>query len=169
MKLKKGYMSLIAGISILFIFALGFILKSQVKSQIVARNVLSTSPSMQIKVGGASVHVTLAKTDQEITKGLGGTLHLDSDEGMLFVFVAKDQKRIFWMKDMIIPIDIIWIKDGKVVQIDKNIPAPASNTPDNQLKLYPSNQAIDYVLEVNAGFSDKNNIKIDTPVDLSGI
>ena len=120
-------------------------------------------------MGDAPLRVSLAKTDQEITKGLSETAHLDENEGMLFVFQQKNQNRIFWMKDMLISIDIIWIKDMKVVQIDKSVPAPAVGTPNASLKLYPSNQAIDYALEVNAGFSDKNKITVGSLVDLSGI
>lgn len=61
-------------------------------------------------------------------------------------------------------IDIIWIKDGKIIQIDKNVEAPAVGTPDNKLKLYSPKSAVDYVLEVNSGYSDLNNIKVGDSV-----
>ena len=64
---------------------------------------------------------------------------------------------------------MIWIADGKIVAINKNIPKPAPNTPDNQLKTYSPGQFIDRVLEVNAGFADKNKIKVGDSVDLSHI
>jgi uncharacterized membrane protein (UPF0127 family) len=73
------------------------------------------------------------------------------------------------MKDMLIPLDFIWVANGKIVKIDKNVPAPAPNTPDGNLKTYSPGTPIDYVLEVNAGFSDKNNIKVGDSVNLSGI
>ena len=70
---------------------------------------------------------------------------------------------------MLISIDIIWINDGTVAKIDKNIEPPAPGTVDSQLKLYRPDTPIDYVLEVNAGFSDKNSIGIGDSVDLSAI
>jgi uncharacterized membrane protein (UPF0127 family) len=71
------------------------------------------------------------------------------------------------MKDMRFAIDIIWIDDEKIVQIDKAIQPPEEGTPDEELILYTVNQPIDYVLEVNAGFVEKNNIEKGDPVDLS--
>ncbi len=166
--MKKGSVTILAGLAILLVLVFGVILKSQISSQIPNKTTLAKQ-SVEIKVGDAPLRVSLAKTDQEITKGLSETAHLDENEGMLFVFQQKNQNRIFWMKDMLISIDIIWIKDMKVVQIDKSVPAPAVGTPNASLKLYPSNQAIDYALEVNAGFSDKNKITVGSLVDLSGI
>jgi uncharacterized membrane protein (UPF0127 family) len=68
------------------------------------------------------------------------------------------------MKDMKFALDFIWVNNGKVVQIDANIPAPDINTPDNQLKLYKSKFPVDSVLEVNAGFALKSNIKVGDKV-----
>lgn len=119
-----------------------------------------------ITVGDADILVTLADDDSERVKGLSGTKSLGEREGMLFIFDKKDIQTSFWMKDMVIPIDIIWINDGKVARIDKNVPAPASGTPDSKLPLYRSGTPIDYVLEVGAGFSDKNGLKAGDNVDI---
>lgn len=121
-----------------------------------------------IMVGDKKVSVQIAKTTEERSKGLSGTKSLKDDSGMLFVFSAKSSP-LFWMKDMLIPLDMVWIVDGKIVKIDKNVPAPAPNTPDNALKTYSAGQPVDYILEVNAGYSDKNNIKVGDSVDLSAI
>ena len=61
---------------------------------------------------------------------------------------------------MLIPLDIIWIGNGKIVKIDENVPAPVAGTSDSKLLNYSPGSPIDYVLEVNAGFSDKNNFKV---------
>ena len=79
---------------------------------------------------------------------------------MLFVINNNKVTPTFWMKDMRIAIDIIWIKNSKIIQIDKNVDPPAPNTPDNKLKLYSPKSAVDYVLEVNSGYSDLHNIKV---------
>jgi len=85
---------------------------------------------------------------------------------MLFVFEQENIRQSFWMKDMNFAIDIIWISDEEIIQIDENIPPPDPGMPDSELKSYLPNQPIDYVLEVNAGFSDENNIKIGDPVKI---
>lgn len=120
----------------------------------------------EMKIGENTVKITLAKTQEERAKGLSGVSSLPADQGMLFVFDQKDTFPSFWMKDMVIPIDIIWMNDEKVAKIDKNIGPPAAETLDKNLKLFRPDKPIDYVLEVNAGFSDKNNIKTGDSVQM---
>lgn len=122
----------------------------------------------QIFIENTKIDAIVASTAETRTKGLSGYTSLKENEGMIFVFDTKDVTPIFWMKDMLIPIDIIWIDDNKIVKIDKNLKAPTKGTPDNKLQLYKPGVKVDYVLEVNAGFSEKNNFKIgsETKFDL---
>ena len=120
-----------------------------------------------VKIGDISIKVDVADTDAERQKGLSGRASLDKDSGMLFVINNKATPT-FWMKDMKFAIDIIWIlsssgdvKSGTIIQIDKNIEPPAFNTPDSKLKLYSPKSTVDYVLEVNSGYSDLHNIKVE--------
>jgi hypothetical protein len=122
-----------------------------------------------LTVGEKALSVEVVSTETLREKGLGGRTSLPTDSGMFFVFETKKVNPIFWMKDMLIPLDIIWISDGKIVKIDKNVPAPSANTPDDKLKKFSANRPVDYVLEVNAGFADNNNIKVGDSVDLSKI
>ena len=126
-------------------------------------------PEKSINIGGKVIQTEIADTEAKRTKGLSGITSLDTNSGMLFIFDTQKESPVFWMKDMQIPIDIIWIKDGKVVRIDKNTPIPAPGTPDNKLKTYSPGQTVDYVLEVNAGFSDQDGIKVGDSVDISKI
>lgn len=123
----------------------------------------------EISIGSTKIQVEIANSGNLRQKGLGGRKLLAENSGMLFVFDQKDIFPGFWMKDMLISIDIIWINDGTVAKIDKNIEPPAPGTVDSQLKLYRPDTPIDYVLEVRAGFSDKNSIGIGDSVDLSAI
>ena len=129
----------------------------------------SISPEKTIVIDSKTIHVEIADTEAKRTQGLSGVSSLASDTGMLFVFDTAQVTPIFWMKGMLIPLDMIWISQGKIVHIDKSIPIPAPGTPDNQLKTYSTGKPIDYVLEMNGGFSDKNKIKVGDSVDLSGI
>ncbi len=126
------------------------------------------TPSVkQIKIGNTSINATIADTESARTRGLTGIDNLPADEGMLFVFESKDVTPSFWMKGMKFPLDFIWIKGGQVSQIDANIPYPSTDTMDSAIKVYIPTSPVDYVLEVNSGFSATNNIKVGDTVYLS--
>lgn len=127
-----------------------------------------TTQQKTITVGSKKVSVEIANTPVSRAQGLSERSSLDSNSGMLFVFDPKGETPGFWMKGMLFPLDFIWIANGKVVKIDKNVQPYPSGTPDNQLKAYYPDQPIDHVLEVNGGFSDRNHIQIGDTVDLSG-
>jgi len=123
----------------------------------------------EISVGNTKIKVDVADTEEKRKLGLSGKTTLGENEGVLFVFGQKDVYPSFWMREMRIPIDIIWVNDGIVAKIDKDISAPGEGTPDSALQLYHPDKPIDYVLEVNAGFSDKNGLKVGDKVDLLDI
>ena len=135
----------------------------------IQRSTPIVQPQKTIAIDNVKINVQIADTEEKRTKGLSGVTSLDGNSGMLFVFNSKAVAPTFWMKDMLIPLDMIWIGNGKIVRINKNIPAPAPSTADINLKTYSAGQPIDYVLEINAGFSVKNNISVGDAVDLSGI
>jgi uncharacterized membrane protein (UPF0127 family) len=66
---------------------------------------------------------------------------------MLFLF-ERPQVQSFWMKDMLFPIDIVWIRDGRIVGITPNLPVPKN---PRDLPQYASPVPCDVVLEVRAG------------------
>jgi hypothetical protein len=77
---------------------------------------------------------------------------MDENRGMLFIF-PKAEEHSFWMKNTLISLDIIFIDENKsVVNIHKNATI-------RSLKALPSNGPILYVVEVNAGYTDKYGIK----------
>jgi len=99
------------------------------------------------------IFAEVADTTEERAQGLSGKESLKENEGMIFVFKNPTVPG-FWMKDMLFPIDIVWINEsGKVVSVTKN--AGPESYP---LVFYPEG-SIRYVLEVPAGFSEKNNLK----------
>lgn len=158
--IKKLYLPLF-GVAA-FIILVGLLTKSPTKFGLVKDS------STKLKIGNAEIKVTLADTPEKRKKGLSGTTVLNENEGMIFIFDEKDITPSFWMKDMLIPIDIIWINDNKIVRIDKNVAPPTKNTSDSDLPLYKPDTPIDYVLEVNGGFSDKNSLIVgsETKFDL---
>lgn len=108
--------------------------------------------------------VKVAKTDFERYQGLMFQKNLPEDEGMFFVF-EKEDIHLFWMKNTLIPLDMIWInKDNKVVFINKNtqpcLEEEECPSIDPRIKAK-------YVLEINAGASEESRIKIGDTVKLN--
>ena len=119
-----------------------------------------SATSNGIKIGDKTINVEIARTEAEREQGFSGREELGENDGMLFVFEKRDFYA-FWMKDMLFPIDIIWIdKDGTMVDVMENV------QPDTYPEFkFISDFLAQYVIEVNAGFFDKHNIKLGDAVD----
>ena len=110
----------------------------------------------EVCVNNDCFSVELAQTQEERSRGLMNRETLDQNQGMLFIF-DEEKERSFWMKNTLIPLDIIWInKDMEVVDIKKN----AQPCVQEECEIFESSNKAKYVLELNAGQSDKTNIKI---------
>lgn len=103
------------------------------------------------------VRVEVMSTSREQTMGLGGRAALPEGTGMLFVYPGPGE-RIFWMKRMLIPIDILWIRKNQVVHIEQQVQPPLPLTSDRFLKRYGAGFEADLVLELPAGYSRKHSI-----------
>ena len=100
--------------------------------------------------------VELAETPEEKSYGLMFRENLEADKGMLFIF-EKERKYGFWMKNTLIPLDIIWLdKDKKVVFIKSNA-SPCAE--DSCPVINPETPAM-YVLEINGGLAEKIGLTI---------
>lgn len=117
-----------------------------------------------LKIDERVLSVEIVSTPEAITNGLSGRSEIGSD-GMLFIFPNK-QKLVFWMKEMKFPLDIIWIADGKVVEITRDVPPPEGGVPFEALPRYSPDSEVDMVLEVNAGFANENNLGVGSSVIL---
>jgi len=129
----------------------------------------AVSQKSEVVINDIVIPVEIAKSDTQRRKGLSSLDSLPENEGMFFEFTKKDIKPPFWMKDMKFAIDILWINDNEIVQIDKNVQPPPPNTVDENLLLYIPDQPIDYVLEVNANFTEESNIKVGDTVGLPSL
>ncbi len=111
------------------------------------------------------INIEVAVSDEDKRKGLGGRQSLATDSGMLFVFSKPDRYK-FWMKGLSFPLDFIWISGDKIVDIFLDAKVPEAGLADNALTIYTSNQPVDKVLEVNAGFVERNKIQIGDLIQL---
>ncbi len=99
-----------------------------------------------VKIGDQSWIVEIAKTPAQRHQGLMFREELEVGTGMLFVFEEEDFHS-FWMKNTLIPLDIIWIgKDMNVIETHTLQPCSTEECPTTE----PSQKA-KYVLEINAG------------------
>ncbi len=94
----------------------------------------------------ASFAVEVADTAAKREKGLGGRSGIAGDHGMYFPF-PEARAWVFWMKGMRFPIDIVWIREGKVIDITSDVPVD----PGLPLKTYSPVDPADAVLELQAG------------------
>ncbi len=107
-----------------------------------------------------NVRVSVAATEATRERGLSGRESLKADEGMLFVFGGTDTYA-FWMKDMRFPIDILWIRNGQLVDITTDAAIPVAG---QELPLYFPRVPVDHVLEVSAGFARAHGLRTGMPV-----
>ncbi len=99
--------------------------------------------------------VEIADTQVKRSLGLMFRESLPLDEGMLFVF-EKEGAHSFWMKNTLIPLDIIWISKEKEIVFIKENARPCFEEPCS--KINPRVDAL-YVLEVNAGAAGEMGLK----------
>lgn len=114
---------------------------------------------VEIEAGGKRILAEIASTPYERSVGLSGRKNLADFGGMVFLFDHPGYYS-FWMKRMRFPIDIFWIRDGVVVDLEEYVPTPSSKAPDFLLPRYEPDVAADTVLETKAGFASRNNIRI---------
>ena len=101
--------------------------------------------------------VEIAKTPQERSQGLMFRESLDENTGMLFIY-EEDEIYSFWMKDTLIPLDIIWIKSElEVVHIESNV-LPCLVDSKEPCEVYSSDENARYILEINAGTASLSGI-----------
>jgi len=106
--------------------------------------------------------IELAVTPKERNSGLMFRESLDFKNGMLFVF-EKEGEYPFWMKNTLIPLDIIWINEEKeVVFISENTqPCKESSCP-----IIEPNRNAKYVLEINGGISKKIGLAVGDKIHI---
>jgi uncharacterized protein len=123
-----------------------------------------TGPVARVQTRGGRVDVALevAATPETRARGLMYRRELADGHGMLFVFDA-DQDHEFWMKNTLIPLDMIFIAvDGSVVGVAPNA-TPLSTAGVSVGK--PSR----YVLEVPGGWAARRGIAAGDRVEFVGV
>lgn len=112
---------------------------------------VSAMPTLTI--GAKSLQVEIVQNDEERMRGLMHREQLPQDQGMLFVF-EESRIQSFWMRNTFIPLDIAFIDaNGKIIDIQRMAPL-------DETQSYQSPVPVPYVLEVNAGWFERNGITV---------
>ncbi|MCL2834562.1 MAG: DUF192 domain-containing protein [Treponema sp.] len=97
-----------------------------------------------------NIKAEIAKTSEELSRGLMYRTKLADGEGMLFVF-DRDDILSFWMKNTLIPLSIAFIaSDGKIIDI--------KNMEPGNLDPVRSSRSVRYALEVPQGWFERVNL-----------
>ncbi|SRR5258706_16397280 len=127
---------------------------------------LASSKNPTVAIDNHTFTVEVAKTAIDAEKGLSGRDSLGQNNGMLFQFNHPDTYS-FWMRNMRFPIDIIYIRSKKIINIYKNVPTVPPDTDESNIPQLRPTQPADSVVEINAGLSQKYNFKEGDSVSLS--
>ncbi len=107
-----------------------------------------------VTIDGQPIRVAIADTPALQELGLGNRDELPDGDGMLFVF-SVDKEYAFWMKDMLISIDMVWLSEnGSIVYMAQDV-APSTYPAD----FVPTSPAR-YVLELPAGYAQAHGFKV---------
>ncbi|MDP1761736.1 MAG: DUF192 domain-containing protein [Deltaproteobacteria bacterium] len=109
------------------------------------------NPWVRVTVGKVTVQAEAVRTSERLYLGLSYRSELPEGRGMLFFMPAKEVQT-FCMRGMRLPLDLIWIGEGRVAGLTRNVPP---TFPGNLTSPAP----VDHVLEVPGGFADRHGIK----------
>lgn len=150
---------IIQTILLIFVIAVAFFVYRANTSLVEVPFLPAPPATKQLQIDNTTFNVEIADTPEKRSKGLGGRQSLGQNEGMLFIFPAPETPA-FWMKGLTFPLDFIWIRGFRVVDLTSNVPQPSPGQPDSALPIYQPREEVDKVLEVNAGTIQRLGIKV---------
>jgi hypothetical protein len=102
-----------------------------------------------------TINAEIADSYEEREKGLMNRTEMKDNGGMIFMF-DYEEKLAFWMKNTLIPLDMIFINSNKtIIDIKHNVPPCTTE----ECETYISKEKAKYTLEINGGICEKNGVK----------
>ena len=113
----------------------------------------------RLLVKGKTILAECARGPEEQARGLMYRRSLGENEGMLFIYDSP-RSLSFWMKNTRIPLSIAFMEgDGKIVQIERMQPYDC-------ITLHPSSQPVQYALEMNQGWFERNGVGVGDVIEI---
>jgi uncharacterized membrane protein (UPF0127 family) len=109
------------------------------------------NPWVRVSLGQVTVQAEAVRTPERLYLGLSNRSELPEGRGMFF-FMPRKEVQTFCMRGMRLPLDLIWISEGRVAGLTRNVPA---TFPGDLISPAP----VTHVLEVPGGFADRHGIK----------
>lgn len=145
--------------SILIFISLVVLFNHLALKQAAIKNEVKIPVYKTVKIGSQLIKAELATTSEAMYQGLSDRPNLCSDCGMLFDF-NKSSNLEFVMRNMLFPLDIIFIENHHIIKIASNL-SPEGQTPT---VFYNSDGLADQVLELNANYTFNWGIKVGDEV-----
>lgn len=115
----------------------------------------------EARVRGNVIQLEVARTPEQQALGLMFRPQLPDHRGMLFPYSTPQQVR-YWMKDVPVSLDMVFLYQGKIVAIAANVP-PCQHNP---CPTYGPDLLVDHVLEVRGGLAQQLGLRVGDPVQL---
>ena len=115
----------------------------------------------EVTINGELLKLEIAQSPSAITRGLSGRKKMEEDEGMLFI-MPNVETQTFWMKEMQFPLDIVFLREGRVVDLVTLQKPSLISIPTHQSK-----EMADMVLELNAGRATELKLEEGTKTTLN--
>ncbi len=123
---------------------------------------------VHVRAPAETLELRVADTTSRREYGLMCVRLLPPRTGMIFVFPDGDNYRDFWMKNTLIPLDMVFVaKSGKVNEVRANVPSTTVDTPDEKIPHRSGTGT--YVIELGAGEAARAGIKPGASLDVSGV
>lgn len=123
---------------------------------------------VHVRAPNEVLSLRIADTPSKREFGLMCVRSLAPHTGMVFVFADGDNYRDFWMKNTLIPLDMVFVaKNGRVNDVSANVPSTTVDTPDDKIPHRAGTG--DYVIELAAGEAARAGIKPGTMLDVSAL
>jgi uncharacterized membrane protein (UPF0127 family) len=114
------------------------------------------NPFVWVTLGKVRVKAEVVGTPEKLYLGLGRRPELAEGRGMLFIMPSREVQD-FCMRDMRFALDFIWLAPGRVAGLTLNV------SPLDQEACYRSPEPVAFVLEVPAGFCERQGIRVGDP------
>lgn len=118
----------------------------------------------RVTIEGQPLTVEVARTPAARAQGLSGRERLAPGSGLLFLHPTT-ARHTYWMKDMRFPIDIVWMRQGQIVDVSHRVPAPGPGEDGREIQVSPR-VPCDVVLELPAGYARAHGFDVGARVTI---